>query len=201
MNRSIPISCIIIVLVLAGAFRTNCQSEFPEILRQGTISEQLKYLEEHTRIYDNYRAIREDMFRTISKNTMDTLTKTKNRINSLMLHTASLDNRIDSMKKSQEILSHELAAMINTKNSIRVLGIEVNKKTYNTMMWSILGVLVFLLITGFLSFKQNRMITIRTKKDLKELQEEFEAYHTKTRLEREKMTIDHFNEIKKLKGR
>jgi hypothetical protein len=47
---------------------------------------------------------------------------------------------------------------------------------------------------------QNRSITLRTKKDLNELVDEYEKYKKKTRLEREKMTIDHFNEIKKLRG-
>jgi uncharacterized protein YijF (DUF1287 family) len=55
------------------------------------------------------------------------------------------------------------------------------------------------LVTGFLTFKQNRLATIRTKKDLEDLKKEFEEYHTKARLERERMNIDHFNEIKKLK--
>ena len=81
-----------------------------------------------------------------------------------------------------------------------MLGLEVNKKVYNTLMWLIVAVLVFLLITGFLSFKQNRIITLRTRNDLNALKKEFEDYHTKTRLEREKMNIEHFNEIKKLKG-
>jgi hypothetical protein len=67
-------------------------------------------------------------------------------------------------------------------------------------MWTILAILVFLLAVGFLSFKQNRAITLRTKKDLNELKEEFEEYQKKTRIERERMSIDHFNEIKKLKG-
>jgi hypothetical protein len=193
--------CIITAIVLAGTIRSDCQNEVPEVLKQGTISEQLKYLDEHTRIYDNYRAIREDMFRNISKNTMDTITKAKKRINGLILHTTSLDNRIDSLKNRLESSSNELKEMTITKNSIRVIGMEVNKKVYNTVMWSILGVLIFLLIVGYLTFMQNRIITVRTKKDLNELREEFEAYRTKSRLEREKMTIDHFNEIKKLKGR
>ena len=201
MSRLLVRFYIISAIVLAGTARSNCQNEVPEVLKQGTISEQLKYLDEHTKIYDNYRAIREDMFRNISKNTLDTLTKAKKRINGLILHTTSLDNQIDSLKKSLEASNNELLKVSNTKNSISVLGLEVNKKTYNGVMWILLAVLVLLLIIGFLTFRLNRTITLRTKKDLNELQEEFEAYRTKSRLEREKMTIDHFNEIKKLKGR
>ena len=199
MRQSILTFCIITAIVLISTVRSNCQNDIPEELKQGTISEQLKYLEEHTRIYENYRAIREDMFRLIRKNTIDTLTNARSRINGLILHTTSLDNRIDSLKKSLEASIVELKEMTSTKDSISVLGMEVNKRVYNSFMWIILAVLVFLLIAGYLTFRQNRIITLRTKKDLNELKEEFEEYQKKTRLEREKMSIDHFNEIKKLK--
>ncbi|MCU0462015.1 MAG: hypothetical protein MUF36_08390, partial [Bacteroidales bacterium] len=59
----------------------------------------------------------------------------------------------------------------------------------------------FLLATGFLAFKRNLAVTRNTKKELDELKTEFEAYRQKTRLEREKMSMDHFNELKRLKGK
>ena len=60
--------------------------------------------------------------------------------------------------------------------------------------------MLFLLIAGYLTFKRNRVITVRTKKDLEDLKEEFEGYRQKVRIEREKTSLEHFNEIKKLKG-
>ena len=52
---------IIAVIILAGTLRGYCQNDTPEVFKQGTLSEQMKYLNERTRIYENYRAIREDM--------------------------------------------------------------------------------------------------------------------------------------------
>jgi hypothetical protein len=200
MSKSLLKFYFITAIVLAGAVRSNCQSDIPDVFKKGTISKQLKYLDEHTRIYDNYRAIREDIFRLISGNTIDTLTNAKNSINKLILQTTTLNNRIDSLKKSLEVANNELKVKTRTKNSIHVLGMEVNKKAYNSIMWTIMAAMAFLLISGFLTFRQNRIITLRTKKDLNELKEEFEEYRNKTRLDREKMTMDHFNEIRKLKG-
>ena len=200
MSKSILKFWLISVVLLAGTVRSFSQEGLPEVFKEETISEQLKYLEEKTRIYENYRAVREDMFRAISRNINDTLKNAKDRINGLILHTAALNTRIDSLKTSLEVTQTELLEMTSTKNSISVLGLEVNKVTYNSIMWTILAILVFLLAVGFLSFKQNRAVTLRTKKDLNELKEEFEEYQKKTRIERERMSIDHFNEIKKLKG-
>jgi hypothetical protein len=52
---------------------------------------------------------------------------------------------------------------------------------------------------GFMLYKGNRFVTNRTREDLKNLKEEFEEYRQASRRAREKMTMDHFNEIKKLK--
>jgi hypothetical protein len=191
---------IITIIILAVPVRIYCQSNLPEVFEKGTISDQLKYLNERARIYEDYRAIREDMFRSISRNTLDTLTNAKRRISELVAYTSTLNNRMDSLKKSLESTRIELNEKTHTKNSIPVLGMEINKTTYNTIMWTILAALVFLLSVGYLSFKQNRVVTLKTKKELAELSAAFEEYRTKTRLEREKSAVEHFKEIQKLKG-
>jgi len=200
MSNSILKLSFLMAILFAVGNPVHCQSDMPDVFKQEPIPEQLKYLEEHTRIYENFRAVREDMFQIITKNTVDTLTKTTRKINSLILRNNTLTNRIDSLKKVQESFISELKEVTRTKESISVLGIEINKNTYNTFMWTIMAALLALLLIGYFTFRQNRFVTLRTKKDLNELQDEYEKYKKKTRLEREKMTIDHFNEIKKLRG-
>jgi hypothetical protein len=190
-----------IVIMMAGITRGVCQTAIPEVLQKGTIIEQMNYLEEKTRIYENYRAIREDMFQLAKKNSLDSLQKSKSMISEFAKQTKNLNSRIDSLKISLASTKDQLNDMTSTKNSIRVIGIEMNKLAYNSIMWTIIAVLVFILISGFLAFKRNRAVTVHTKQELTELKSEFEAYRTKTRLEREKMSMDHFNEIKRLKGR
>jgi hypothetical protein len=172
----------------------------PEILVKGTIQEQMNYLEEKTRIYDDYRAIREDMFQKIKNNSGDSLTKAKSRISGFVKLTWNLNVRIDSLNSSMKVTKEELKEMSRTKNSISVIGIKIEKTVYNTIMWMIVAGLAFVLVIGFLTFKRNRRITLNTKKELKDLNEEFEAYRKKTRLDREKMSMDHFKEIQKLRG-
>jgi len=67
-------------------------------------------------------------------------------------------------------------------------------------MWMIIAGLLTILAMGFIAFKRNMVITIRTKKEFEELKNEFEAYRKASREAREKMSMAHFNEIKKLKG-
>ncbi len=87
-------------LAVFFSLRAVCQTAFPEVLDKGTLSDQMKYLEEKTRIYENYRAIREDMFQKIKVNTLDTLISAKTRISGLVGLTGTLNARIDSLNNS-----------------------------------------------------------------------------------------------------
>ncbi len=191
---------LIAALIIFSTIRGISQTIFPDVLVKGTIQEQMNFLEEKTRIYEDYRAIREDMFQGIKKNAIDSLTKAKSRISGFVKLTGSLNVRIDSLNSNLKITKEELKEISRTKNSISVFGIKIDKALYNNIMWLIVAGLAFVLVIGFLTFKRNRTITVNTKKELKELNEEFEAYRKKTRLDREKMSMDHFKEVQKLKG-
>ena len=192
---------LIVAVMLSAVINGNSQNAMPEELNSSSIDGQIKYLEEKTRIYENYRAIREDMFQKINKNIRDTLSADRNKINELNNLTSSLRITYDSLNLILENTTANLNEMTATKNSISVIGIEINKTAYNTIMWSITGILLAVLAIGFLIFKRNLITTIRTGKELKDLREEFETYRQTTRIAREKMQMDHFNEIKKLKGK
>ena len=90
--------------------------------------------------------------------------------------------------------------MTKAKNSISFLGIQTGKGVYNTIMWSIIAILAVLLIIGFLTFKRNRTVTLITRKEIEDLKKEFEAYRKASREAREKMSMAHFNELKRLRG-
>jgi uncharacterized membrane-anchored protein YhcB (DUF1043 family) len=67
-------------------------------------------------------------------------------------------------------------------------------------MWTILAGLIAVLVIGFLAFKRNLAAIFSTKKEFEDLKKEFETYRKTSREAREKLTMDHFNEIKRIKG-
>jgi len=199
MTKPLLKSAFTILIILVSSISSIGQSPMPEILEQGTLREQMKYIEEKTRIYENYRAIREDMFQIIKRNAVDSLSKVHGQVNILAGMNKNLLTRIDSLTISLTDTKTLLEEAVSTKENIRVLGMNLNKTVYNSIMWIIVGILLFLLAMGFLVFKRNLTVMLRTKKDLEELKIEFEAYRQKKRIEIEKMGMDHFNEIRKLK--
>lgn len=190
---------MIIAFMLMIFHKGYSQRALPDELLTNTIEGQIQYLEERTRIYENYRAIREDMFQKINSNVMDSLAAYKNEITELNGLISTLSSTNDSLDVVLEETKSSLQDVTRTKNQFNLLGLEINKVVYNSIMWLIIAALVFLLALGYIMFKRNRIITLRTRKEINSLKEEFEEYRQASRRAREKMTIDHFKEIQKLK--
>jgi hypothetical protein len=160
----------------------------------------MNYVQEKTRIYEDFRAIREDMFQKLKKNATDSIDAARRTIGNLVVERQNRDLLIDSLNSAIETVKSDLDGMTRTKNSIAVLGMEVNKKVYNSILWTIVAALTGLLAIGFLAYRRNHITTVDTKKECEELKKEFEAYRKAAREAREKMSMAHFNELKKLRG-
>jgi hypothetical protein len=199
--KQLQLRCILILAVLiTTVMYVTGQATMPDALLKSSLNEQFKYLEEHTKIYENYRAVREDMFQLTKKNVSDTLSILNTKIAGLNKTARTLNQTIDTLRKDLGSAKSSLEATTKSKNSISVIGLEVNKAAYNRIMWTILFGLIAALVAGFLVFKRNLSNITNTKKEFQELKDEFETYRKTSREAREKMTMAHFLEMKKLKG-
>ena len=199
--KQLQFRCILILAVLiTTVIKVTGQATMPDALIKSSLNEQFKYLDEHTKIYENYRAVREDMFQLTKKNVADTLSALNIKITGLNKTARTLNQTIDTLRKDLASTKTTLEETTKSKNSISVIGLEINKSAYNRIMWTILFGLVAALVAGFLVFKRNLSVISNTRKEFQELKEEFETYRKTSREAREKMTMAHFLEMKKLKG-
>ena len=201
MKRNIFRFIVIWSVISFGSINAKGQTSIPDQLTNSTIREQINYIEDHTRIYENFRAIREDIYQKMNRNFLDTLLAENARIVELQSITSDLNHRSDSLGVLLSETRANLANVTDIKNRISVLGMELKKGVYNTIMWTLTGGLVFLLVLGFLIFKRNLVVLLRTEKDLAELKEEFATYRQTSRLAREKVEMELFRANQKLKGR
>jgi hypothetical protein len=139
------------------------------------------------------------MFQKLKSNVSDTLNAMNKKLAGFSNSGTELKETIDSLRADLASTKTQLEEMTTTKNSISLLGVEVNKQAYNKIMWIILGLMLAALVIGFLIFKRNLLLMASTKNDYQELKNEFEAYRKTSREAREKLTMDHFNEIKRIK--
>jgi len=185
--------------MIIGIPHATGQQSMPEVMDTGTLGDQLNYIHERTRIYENYRAIREDIFQKMKTNSMDSLTAAKRNINELDRLLTRSNTGIDSLNSDLQKTKEDLDLAIKDKNSLTFLGINMSKVLYNTIMWSVIIALGVILILVFLTYFRNRTITVQTRKDLEETREEFDTYRITSRERYEKLVVSHHNEVKKLK--
>ncbi len=133
------IAIIMLVMIFLNQDLLKGQAAMPEILDNGTLQEQLDYLEGRTRIYNDFRAIREDMFQKVKNNSLDSLAESNRVIDEL---TAGINNRdadIDSLSAHLANTREELSVAIRNRDSIAFLGIPMSKTSYNLMVWVIIA--------------------------------------------------------------
>lgn len=171
----------------------------PEVMDTGTLGDQFNYIHERTRIYENYRAIREDIFQKMKSNALDSLSAVKININNLDLLLSERSAEIDSLNQILHKTKEDLDQAIKNKDTLMFFGIPMRKTLYNTIMWLLVIALAGFLILLVLIYSRNRAITVQLRKDLNEVREEFEEYRKSSRERYEKLVVSHFNEIKKLK--
>lgn len=199
MNRK-TLKIVLLLLIPIIHSKLLSQTTMPDALLKENLKEQMNYLEEKTRIYENYRAIREDMFQKIKTNSLDSLSAAKKQISFLKSENSKRDETIDSLFRNLEATKVQLEEVTKTKNSMGLIGLNVSKSVYNSIMWTIIAGLMIIIAIGYIALKRSLSVTKHTKNELKELKEEYEAYRKSSREAREKMARDHFNEIRKLRG-
>ena len=197
-EKKTGILLIALFLALTGLKPLYGQS-MPEVLQTGTLQEQLDYIHNRTLIYENFRAIREDMFQQARRNSLDSLNAAKQQINSLISELDNSAKEQDSLLTLLEDTREELDLAVENRDSISFLGIPMFKSAYNMLVWSIITGLAILLTLGLLLYYRNRLMTANTLEEIGNLKNEFEDYQKKSREQREKLVMDHFNEIKKYK--
>ncbi|HEC43284.1 MAG TPA: hypothetical protein ENI20_10685 [Bacteroides sp.] len=201
MKPTLLLQITVFYLLLFAGNSINAQGTMPEVLDTGTLEEQLDYLDERTRIYNNFRAIREDMFQKIKTNSLDSLDGSKFTISELEGQLREQVILVESLREELQNTNNQLDEAIKNRDRLSFLGIPMQKGLYNTIVWAVIAGLVFITAILFLSNKRLLTTARRNKNDLEELREEFEAYRKQTREQREQLVVKHHNELRKLKGK
>ena len=193
------IKLTLICLIAVGANATIAQSPIPAILDSASLESQLEYLQERTRIYNGFRAIRDDIFLKMIGNSLDSLNEEKMGVARLNSEVTERDFQIETLNSDLTRTKNERDQAIRTKDSFKFFGILVQKGVYNTIMWIVVLGLVFVGVVLFLLFKRSHIVTSQTRKELDTIQTEYEEYRKSSREKQEKLVVAHHSEIMKLR--
>ena len=194
-----------VLLLFTGLFVStlqplHAQSGASAVLDSASLKEQLDFVNEKTRVYNDYRAIRDDIFLKLRGNVIDTLNEIKLEAEQLNSKLTERNFQIESLNSDLTRIQNEKDEAIRNRDSFSFFGIRVGKALYNTILWLIILGLAALAASLVLLFRRTNHITVQVKNELTTLQEEFEDYKRSSREKYEKLVVSHHSEIMKLKN-
>jgi hypothetical protein len=202
--KAIYVKCLIrlfaAVLLVASIPSLYAQTGALAVQDSADLEDQLDYIHENTRVYNDYRAVREDVFQKLRRNVRDTINASRLEIEQLNSKLSEQDFQIETLNTDLARSNNEKEEAIRNRDSLSFLGIQMKKGIYNTIMWLIIvGLAAATLITITL-FRRTHQVTAETKKELQSTQDEFENYRKTSREKYEKLVVSHHSEIMKLKN-
>jgi len=151
---------------------------------QNTIENQFAEVIEKSNNYKQYKVVKKVKLYSLRKNVLDSISKLEKRIlenrNKIQTQAAS----INTLESELQATKDDLRDSIERENGIELFGSTIKKSTYNTLLFSIIWLLIVALILLFFRFKNTRSVTKITREKLAEVEEEYESYRRRS-LERE----------------
>ena len=149
-----------------------------------TIAEKFQELITSSNNFKGYKVVDTDQLTLLQDLTSKRITELKEEIATSKEAFSAQEAKISELQAELENLSKQLNVVNAQKDEISVLGMSLSKATYNTAMWSLVGVLVLALVFFIVRYKRSHIHTAEARKNLAEIEKDFDVYRAKA-LEKE----------------
>lgn len=180
--------------------RAQDQDEEKPSLNTGPIEDQFDYMVNKSSNYEEYKVIRKAWVNTFRAHFLDSLKSMRSDIAGKQDLIDTKNTRIDSLNAELQQTREKLQTAIKNRDSLTLLGIQMNKNIYNAIMWTLIAALIVALAIFIGLFKRSNKITVQTGNDLDELKQEFEDHRRRSREQMEVVKRKHLDEINKLRN-
>lgn len=170
------IASIFFISVFSFAQENNTQ--------KNTLNGQFNEIYKTSNSYQTYKVISKNKFLELNQNVLDSLKELKN---SIVEKNKQLSEKGNTIKTTQENLTLTQIALHKAKekeNAISLFGLQLNKLTYNLILWSIILGLLLALLYYIFRFNRSNILTKKAQSSLLDVEHEFDK-HRKKFLERE----------------
>lgn len=134
--------------------------------------------------YQVYKVISKEKYLQLKKNVLDSLKKSEKLISEKENLLKTERNNIKELNTSLKKTKSELKIALEKENSISLLGIQVSKTVYNLTLWIIIIALALGLAFFVFKFSRSNVLTKKAQENLEDVENEFEN-HRKKSIERE----------------
>lgn len=171
-------------ILFASFILLSFNATVAQTAEETTIAEKFQELITNSNNFKGYKVVDTEQLTTLQQLTSNRITELKEEIGSFQQDFKAQEAKIANLQAELESLTEQLNTVTSQKDEISVLGMSLSKAGYNTTMWSIVGVLVLSLVLFVIRYKRSHIHTKEARKNLAELEKEFDAYRAKA-LEKE----------------
>lgn len=201
-----PMKFIKLILVFVTAFNLNFQNTYAQeknktkSINEGDIEEQFGYLITKSNNYQDYKVVKKVLLNQLRNNTIDSINDLNNNLKLKDDKIIKQDSEISELNSKLIVVSKNYEAVSIEKDQLNFLGIATSKSIYNTLIWSLIGILILIILILIYKFIECNRVTKHAKNQLLDLEKEYED-HRRIALEREqKVRRQLQDEINKQKG-
>lgn len=193
-----------ILFVLAAGSTLNAQIIEKTPLDTGNLSQQFEYVKRKSSTYNDFKVVKISRLDKMWSNALDSLSGVRSALSESRDKVNAQQNTIDELNNNLDDTRQQLTAVTEEKDSISLIGIDMAKKNYHGLMWSIVFALLAMLGVAIYKFKESNKITVNAEKEFRDVSEEYEHFKKKTlekerKLKRELQT--EINRVEDLKRR
>ncbi len=173
----------IILLLLLISSTVFSQTEQTDQTLRGQFQEMLESSESYT----EYKVIKRTKLNEFSRAVQDSMAISRNQISALKSEVSDLKSQVSQLSSRITDLESQLAESEKLRESLIFLGIPMNKATYHMIVWIIIAGLAVFGIFAYTSFMRSNKVTSKIKKEMAELELEYDEHKKKSHEKQIKM--------------
>ena len=169
---------LLVTVILFGQENPQTQPE------DNSLEAQFEDVIDESNNYQEYKVIKKYQINQLRKNILDSVSALETKIAASKTEIDQKAKTIDSLTSKLKTTKEDLSVSKEKENGIEILGVLTEKSTYNTIMWSIIILLLAGLAFLFYKFKNSHKVTKNAQLKLAETEIDLETHRQKA-LERE----------------
>ena len=178
---------VMLLFLVVSAPAAHAQIDPPS---SNTLEEQFRSMKENSNSYQEYKVVRETLLNQFYNNVRDSIytvqqriLEAQNKINAQQQEISRLQEEVETRQEALEQNEYEIA-------HTQLLGIDIEKETYNYIVWGIILVLLILLAVAILKYKSSNKVAVKKRNEYDTLDQEFIEYKNRSREKETKLMRD-----------
>lgn len=173
----------------------QAQDESPAV--DNSIQGQFDQAIDKSNSWENFKVIKKTTMNELRKNVLDSVEVFETKITELNGEIAQQNQQIATLTTDLNTTREDLSFSREKENGIELFGALLEKSTYNTILWSIIGLLLLALGFFIYKYKNSNAVTKDAQLKLAETEIEFDAHRQKKLEEQQQLRRKLQDEINK----